>query len=270
MKLKKCILLVAILAIAIILYSSDSMASYNTYDLEIESPDEGDLWHTGIQVLVKWTAYATYSGYLPAPGTVHYLIKLDDNTITYDYYTYIVKDPQVPGFFIMKGSFRWLVPGNTYYRNPNATLTVYSGNQDCPNCYDLDGIRSVSIRLKMWYDPIPIPFVNVPPLPMLGADNVTESPKGNFLSGPYPNPFNPQTTICFGLKEAATVSMKIYNVEGRLVKTLHNCSFMQAGEYQESWNGLDDYSAKVPSGVYFLRINASNGFSKTQKMILLQ
>jgi hypothetical protein len=265
MKLEKSVVFVAVAAVAIACAFSDSMAYYNTYDLVIERPEEGDLWQTGDAVTVKWTAYCV--GQYPGNGIIHYMIKLDGSVLTYNYYDRH-SQTQVPNCFLLEGSFRWVVPGNGYYKNPNAILTVMSGSPDCPNCYDLDAIRSVSIRLKMWYDPIPIPVMEASsPLP--GVDEIAGKSTSNYLSEPYPNPFGPQTDIRFGLKEAASVSLKIYNIDGRLVRTLYDFSFMQAGEHRETWNGLNDQGARVPSGVYFLKLNAGNGYSKTQKMVVL-
>jgi hypothetical protein len=266
MKLRKCILVIALSAISLAFAFSNSMADYNTYDLVIERPDEGDLWQTGDAVRVKWTAYCV--GQYPGDGIIHYMIKLDGWVLTYDYYD-DWEDPGIPGCFLLKGSFRWIVPGNGYYKNPNAILTVMSGSPHCPDCYDLDGISSVSIRLKMWYDPIPIPVIaESSPLP--GEDDIAGYNGPVYLGEPHPNPFNPQTSICFGLREAATVSMKVYSVDGRLVRTLHDCAYMEAGEYRESWNGLDNYGARVPAGVYLLKLDAGSGYSNTRKLVLTE
>jgi hypothetical protein len=248
MKLKKCILVIGLSAIAIVFAFSNGMADWNTYAIEILSPEEGSLWETGHQVLIKWKVWCV--GEYPGNGVIPYLITLnalgDVSDLTYGYYNNHAST-QVANCFTMTGTFRWLVPGYGSPPDPNAIITVYSGNGDCPRCFDQNGIASVSGRLKMYYDPIPDPYDPPSIGELSGEMDAAQGPACSYLSEPYPNPFNPQTNICFGLKEAANVSMRIYGVDGRLVKTLHDHSFIQAGEYRESWNGLRDHGMKVPS-----------------------
>lgn len=133
------------------------MASWSTYDLEIQRPVTGARWETHDVVYISWIAYCR--GDHPANGTIHYMIRLDDMTVIYDYYDYHVNDPILgpnSPYFTLRGNYRWVVPGDFSYRNPNAPLKVYSGNDDCPNCYDI--LKSVIISVKMWYDPLPIPI----------------------------------------------------------------------------------------------------------------
>jgi len=83
-----------------------------------------------------------------------------------------------------------------------------------------------------------------------------------------PNPFNPQTKVNFTLKSAGSATVKIYSIEGRLVKTLHD-GFAPAGTTEIHWNGLDNAGGKVPSGVYFLNVQ-SQGTKAVQKLYLLK
>ena len=64
------------------------------------------------------------------------------------------------------------------------------------------------------------------------------------------------------------VTLRIYDVSGRLVRTLVNGS-QTAGQKQVTWNGTDDQGRGVVSGVYLYRLQAS-GYKKTLKMILIQ
>jgi flagellar hook assembly protein FlgD len=83
-----------------------------------------------------------------------------------------------------------------------------------------------------------------------------------------PNPFNPTTTIAFDLASAGRVQLRIYDVTGKLVRTLVDES-RPAGRYTETWTGIDVVGARVASGVYFYRLDAM-GFASTRKMVLLQ
>jgi hypothetical protein len=90
----------------------------------------------------------------------------------------------------------------------------------------------------------------------------------NSLAQNYPNPFNPQTTIAFTLKDRGQVSLKVYNVNGELVRTLAN-ETRAVGSHQLTWDGRNDSGQPVSSGVYFYKL-VSNNFSQTKKMVLLK
>jgi hypothetical protein len=90
----------------------------------------------------------------------------------------------------------------------------------------------------------------------------------NHLAHNYPNPFNPLTTIKFGVREEGVVKIKIYNAAGQIVKTLVDEVF-EPGMYSRDWKGTNDRGAAVASGIYFYRME-TKGFSRTRKMILLR
>ena len=88
------------------------------------------------------------------------------------------------------------------------------------------------------------------------------------LSQNFPNPFNPTTTIRFALPEAATVSLKVYNIHGQLVRTLANGSF-SAGSHHVTWDGTNENGVQVVSGMYFYQIHAGD-FQQVKKMLMLK
>ncbi|MCF7858240.1 MAG: T9SS type A sorting domain-containing protein [Candidatus Cloacimonetes bacterium] len=88
------------------------------------------------------------------------------------------------------------------------------------------------------------------------------------LTGNYPNPFNPETTISFSLKEAGHVTINIYNLRGQLVKTLVNTELDNA-YYEYVWDGKDNSGKSTSSGVYFYKMKAKN-YNSTKKMILMK
>ncbi len=99
-------------------------------------------------------------------------------------------------------------------------------------------------------------------------DKNPSTPLNFELSQNYPNPFNPSTVIRYAIPQAQRVSLIVYDILGRKVKTLVN-SFMNAGKYTISWNGTNNYGNHVASGVYLYRLN-TNGLIKTKKMVLLR
>ena len=88
-------------------------------------------------------------------------------------------------------------------------------------------------------------------------------PEEFLLKNAYPNPFNPVTTLEFGIPVDGNVSIEIYNLQGRLVETLTE-RYMEAGYHSVVWNA-DSHS----SGMYFVQMRAGE-FLKTQKLILVK
>jgi hypothetical protein len=85
----------------------------------------------------------------------------------------------------------------------------------------------------------------------------------------YPNPFNPATTIRYSLPKATRVTLAVYDVGGRLVRTLIDHAKTPAGVFETRWDGLGDRDAPVASGVYFYRLTIA-GETLTRKMVLLK
>ena len=88
----------------------------------------------------------------------------------------------------------------------------------------------------------------------------------------HPNPFNPTTTLDFtvpgGAGDRGNVLLAVYDVRGRLVRTLVNGA-LPGGRHEVTWDGRDNRGASVASGVYFARYAAA-GVKATRKMVLLR
>jgi uncharacterized protein (TIGR02145 family) len=93
-------------------------------------------------------------------------------------------------------------------------------------------------------------------------------PEDFALQQNYPNPFNPMTNIRFGIPEASDVSLFIYDIAGREIKTLINNS-QPAGWYTAQWNGTTQDGTPVGTGMYFARIQAGE-YSEVIKMVYLR
>lgn len=91
------------------------------------------------------------------------------------------------------------------------------------------------------------------------AVETTERPAMARMLRNYPNPFNPRTTVEFTLSKDATVSLRVYDPRGRLVRTLLE-SYVAAGKHSVAWNGRNDAGVSVGSGVYFLRLQAGGQY----------
>jgi hypothetical protein len=91
----------------------------------------------------------------------------------------------------------------------------------------------------------------------------------NALSHAYPNPFNPVTKIAYSVKEAGPVSIEVYNVAGKVVRSLLSEELEAGASGYVVWDGRGDDGEKCASGVYFYRI-AAPGFSESHKMVMLK
>ncbi len=102
---------------------------------------------------------------------------------------------------------------------------------------------------------------------ILGTNNIL-IPVRTELTGNYPNPFNPVTTIKFSLKEDSDVSIMIYNIKGAVVRMLADDE-MSTAYHEVIWDGKDNAGKQVGSGVYFYKMKAEK-YTATKKMILMK
>lgn len=93
--------------------------------------------------------------------------------------------------------------------------------------------------------------------------NITTGLRGN-----HPNPFNPQTSIEYGLASAMHVTLRVYNARGQLVRTLVD-AHQGVGLYAELWDGRDAAGNALASGVYFYQLKGP-GVLETRKMVLMK
>jgi hypothetical protein len=84
----------------------------------------------------------------------------------------------------------------------------------------------------------------------------------------YPNPFNPTTQIVFNIPEATTVTIRIYNMLGQLVRTL-NDGILEAGLHSVVWDATDNGGNHLPSGIYIYRLQAGD-YNEIRKMTLMR
>ena len=107
----------------------------------------------------------------------------------------------------------------------------------------------------------------VPPY-SLDVNEETNIPIISHLKGNYPNPFNPDTIISFSLKAKEQVSIKVYDIRGRLVKTLIE-EQLPAGEHIIVWDGTNNSGNLVASGIYFSKM-ITEDYRATKKMSLIK
>lgn len=88
------------------------------------------------------------------------------------------------------------------------------------------------------------------------------------LHAAQPNPFNPRVTLSFTLASAGEVQLQVFDVRGRVVRTLVN-EVRSTGPHTVVWTGQDAHARAVSSGVYFVRLQAG-GVVRTQRIVLVR
>lgn len=105
---------------------------------------------------------------------------------------------------------------------------------------------------------------------LVGVNSVSsETPDVFRLEQNYPNPFNPETNISYFVPSLSKVTLTIYDMQGREVRTLVN-TVQMPGEYNINWNGKDAYGNSIASGAYFYNLSSDKGFSDTKRMIMVK
>jgi hypothetical protein len=106
------------------------------------------------------------------------------------------------------------------------------------------------------------------PHDMSGDTGESAESQSTALTSVHPNPFNPQTTLEYFLSTGDRVRIEIYDARGSLVRRLVD-GIMPAGEHRMMWNGVDQASRPVGSGIYFVRMTAGS-YAETRKIVLLK
>ena len=107
-----------------------------------------------------------------------------------------------------------------------------------------------------------------PAQPAIQEDQA-DAVEGPSLRPNRPNPFNPETTIAFDLATAGRVSIRVFDITGRLVRDLIPQEEYRRGTHVVSWDGRDGQGRQVPAGIYFYRIEAGE-WSETRKMVVVR
>jgi hypothetical protein len=132
----------------------------------------------------------------------------------------------------------------------------------CLSCHGSSGFNNVMTRMDCQPchgDPHGSQSVNN--LPGIASDfNLSQN---------YPNPFNPSTKIQFSVAQIEKVSLEVYDIQGRLIRTLVDHELYNPGNYEVTWDGFDSKGSRVASGIYFAKMHAGK-FAQTRKMSLVK
>ena len=102
---------------------------------------------------------------------------------------------------------------------------------------------------------------------MVGIEEETPPPSYYHISRVFPNP-GKMVTVSYDVPRESMISLRVYDITGRLVRTLWNGPRF-AGRYTATWRGVDNDGKMVPQGVYFCQLTGPNAVS-TRKIVLLR
>ncbi|MBK7379522.1 MAG: T9SS type A sorting domain-containing protein [Ignavibacteriales bacterium] len=163
-------------------------------------------------------------------------------------------------------------PGDHRYHVPSGPFNLAAGDtqeiviaipiaRGTDNINSITKLRELAAHVQEFYNTELVEILNT---------KETIAPTGYTLFQNYPNPFNPKTTIEYEVPEKANVTIKIYDILGREVKTLVN------NEEKIRWKYKVEFDAtNFASGVYFYRmqgnpISGAGSFTQTKKMVVLK
>jgi hypothetical protein len=137
-------------------------------------------------------------------------------------------------------------------------------NQNCPIGTEVPFALSISSEgYTFWSDTFAIIITTV---------GIAEAggliPDKFALHTNYPNPFNAVSTIRYDLPEASYVSMIVYDILGREVRSLV-ASYMEPGYHNAQWDGRNQSGSELASGIYIARLTTPE-YTKSIKMVLLK
>jgi hypothetical protein len=104
--------------------------------------------------------------------------------------------------------------------------------------------------------------------PIETPDEHDRAPAAFYLAECLPNPFRTTTEISYAVPAAEHVSVKVYDVTGRLIRSLVDAP-LEPGVHRTLWNGKDDASRAVAAGIYYVRMTAG-AYEATRKVIVLE
>jgi len=143
------------------------------------------------------------------------------------------------------------------YMHERALEYIYARKYDThPTAAELEDGRAILITTQA-------------PDNYLGINDGDEIVPGRYsLEQNYPNPFNPSTTISFEIARDGFTELKIFDINGRLVKTVY-AGELSVGNHTKIWDGRNDAGSTVPSGIYLIKLKSGN-FSKSVKSVLIK
>lgn len=153
---------------------------------------------------------------------------------------------------------------NVIFQRDVPTFSYYN-----PSLYDIDGDGFLElIVVKANYPQTNVYYYEVYSTGVTGLKSEKPIPLNIELKQNFPNPFNPSTIIEYDINQDGQVKIDVFNIQGEKVNTLVN-EHQAAGNHTISWDGVNQNGERLPSGIYFYRLNNVEQ-NEIKKMILLK
>jgi hypothetical protein len=252
----------------------------NDYDeaLAIAVDDSGNVYVTGYSTdIVTSDDYATIKYY--PNGDTAWVRRYNGPGNSWDEAWAIVVDGSnnvyVTGYSYGSGTFADYATVKYYPNGDTAWVRRYNGpgsSHDDAHALSVDSSGNVyvtgySVGSGTGYDYCTIKYFPKS-TDVKDETESREKPSEFDLSQNYPNPFNPTTKIEFTLSKSGFVTLQIYDILGRKVRTLVS-EHLSSGYKSVIWDGKNDDGKDIASGVYFYQLRVGD-FSEPKKMVLLK
>ncbi|GAG92180.1 unnamed protein product, partial [marine sediment metagenome] len=253
--------------------------------IAMDSTGSVDFSNTGIPNIDGPSAMITgvwdylHPGVVDAPGDIYYYYDADNHRFIVEYFKvdhYPSGDPETfeiilndPAYYpTPTGDGEIIVQYPTGIQRPTSvTVGIENTAQDIGIEYFFNG--TYDEKAGPITNSFAIKYATYEPLP--GVEEHEEFyaiPTTTMLNALYPNPFSRSITIHYQLSQNNRVNLRVYDVSGRLVRTLKD-EYTTPGYYTVMWNGKDDVGRKIPAGIYFVRFDVDN-YTEIYKAILLR
>ena len=200
-------------------------------------------------------------------------VNRDSAGVKTTYYTTTYRDDGIDAGGIHAGKFAFL--GDVDNDGHTEVAMSISGVPDSIYVYNevYSATDSMFVRTKVSATPNPSRVF----MKVLSSDGISTSitderviiPTDFELHSNYPNPFNPSTSFSFTIPLDKRVSVRIYDMNGRLVRTLINDEFYSQGTHSVTWNSLSDAGIQVASGQYIYTLEWGQ-FRHARRMVLVK
>ncbi|MBD3236350.1 MAG: T9SS type A sorting domain-containing protein [Candidatus Eisenbacteria bacterium] len=202
-----------------------------------------------------------------AVGNLRYYSYLGTGDATYVDYAQVVRDNVVPGV----SNWRSVVDGVSFHHLSERGCE----GEDCSSdsvCI-VDGAADLMGPMLTWLQDGGTPFE---PWRYPCEDTGVEDEGQSHMSGPVnylfnsrPNPFSSSATLRFNLASECHANLAIYDVSGRLIRTLVDGQ-TAAGEHTVVWDGTDNAGRRLDSGIFWMKLQADNGYRSQNKIVVLK
>lgn len=166
------------------------------------------------------------------------------------------------------GGYLWTIHAGGSSRESGSGIAIRDGAIRCTGIFYQNTTHGDTTVSSNGLEDIFLTALRIPAVS--GLEESSVKPQAFQLGQNYPNPFNPSTQIPFSLQRSSLITLEIFDVMGRRVRTLLNKEKLNAGNHQKTWNGKNDAGNAIASGVYTYRLKVNGKESSQKRMIFLK